>query len=64
MANQRFSFIKRAFDATKDEMWISMVLVIGLTVGLSVIFYIAESMAQPEVFSNYWDALVWAIPGT
>ena len=60
MANQRFSFIKRAFDATKDEMWISMVLVIGLTVGLSVIFYIAESMAQPEVFSNYWDALVWA----
>ena len=60
MESKHFSFIKRAFDATKDEMWISMAVVIGLTVVLSIIFYIAESIAQPEVFSSYWDALVWA----
>lgn len=50
----------KAFRNTKHEMFISMLIVLGTTFLLSAIFYVAESIAQPEVFSSYPDALVWA----
>ncbi len=56
----RLKFIRKAFSATKHEMLISLGIVLALTVVLSLIFYIAESIAQPEVYHNYWDALIWA----
>ena len=56
----RMLFIKKAFQTTKDEMLISLGIILVLTGILSVVFYIAESIAQPDVYRNYWDALVWA----
>lgn len=56
----RLAFIRKAFSATKHEMLISLGIVLALTVVLSIIFYIVESIAQPDVYRDYWDALVWA----
>ncbi len=56
----RLQFIRKAFSATKHEMLISLGIVLALTVILSIIFYIVESIAQPDVYRDYWDALVWA----
>lgn len=56
----RLRFIKNAFASTKHEMLISLGMILALTGVLSVIFYIAERIAQPDVYTNYWDALVWA----
>lgn len=50
---------KNAFVKTKDEMVISMTILLVLTFGLTLIFYLAESSVQPDVFENYGDALVW-----
>ena len=56
----RMLFIKKAFQTTKDEMLISLGIILVLTCILSVVFYIVESIAQPDVYRNFWDALVWA----
>ena len=56
----RMQFIRKAFGATKHEMLISLGIILVLTVFLSIFFYIAESIAQPDVYRTYWDALVWA----
>lgn len=56
----RMLFIKKAFQTTKDEMLISLGIILILTCILSIVFYIVESIAQPDVYRNYWDALVWA----
>lgn len=56
----RMLFIKKAFQTTKDEMLISLGIILVLTGILSIVFYIVESIAQPDVYRNYWDALVWA----
>lgn len=56
----RLQFVRKAFATTKHEMLISLGLVLALTIVLSFIFYIAESIAQPDVYHTYWDALIWA----
>ena len=56
----RLLFIRKAFSATKHEMLISLGIILVLTIFLSIIFYIVESIAQPDVYRDYWDALVWA----
>ena len=56
----RLQFVRKAFATTKHEMLISLGIILVLTVVLSIIFYIVESIAQPDVYRNYWDALVWA----
>lgn len=52
-------FIK-AFSNTKHEMLVSLCIVLVLTFALSLLFYVAESVAQPDVFHDYVDALIWA----
>lgn len=56
---KKFSIINTAFDKTKKEMAISMAILLVLTFGLSGVFYVVESVAQPDVFESYSDALVW-----
>lgn len=53
-------FIHKAFAATKYEMLISLCVILLLTTLLSVLYYVVESIAQPDVYRNFWDALVWA----
>ena len=49
-----------AFRATKEEMLFSLAIVLVVTIFLSVIFFVIESTAQPDVFSRYSDAVIWA----
>lgn len=49
-----------AFTNTKREMLLSLTIVLIVTFVLSAIFYVVESVAQPDLFQNYTDALVWA----
>jgi len=53
-------FIRDAFASTRREMVISLGFVVALTLLLAWIFYTVESIAQPDVFTSYFDAFVWA----
>lgn len=44
-------------------MWISLQVLIVVTLILSLALFLVEHNAQPEVFSNYWDALLWSTMG-
>ena len=57
---ERLRFIRKAFSTIKDEMLISLGIIIVLTCILSLIFFVVERIAQPDVFADYGDAIVWA----
>ena len=57
---ERLRFIRKAFSTTKNEMLISLCIIIVLTCILSLIFLTVERIAQPDVFADYGDAIVWA----
>ena len=57
---ERLRFIQKAFSTTKNEMLISLCIIIVLTCILSLIFLFVEHIAQPDVFADYGDAIVWA----
>ena len=57
---ERLRFIRKAFSTTKNEMLISLCIIIVLTCILSLIFLAVEHVAQPDVFDDYGDAIVWA----
>lgn len=57
---ERLRFIRKAFSTIKDEMLISLGIIIVLTGILSILFFVAERIAQPDVFTSYGDAIVWA----
>ena len=52
---------KRAHNATKREMWLSLKILSCITVVLWWLFYHYEHKAQPEVFGNCWQALAWTV---
>ena len=57
---ERLRFIRKAFSTTKNEMLISLCIIIVLTCILSLIFLVVERVAQPDVYADYGDAIVWA----
>ena len=52
---------KRAHNATKRVMWLSLKILSCITVVLWWLFYYYEHKAQPEVFGNCWQALAWTV---
>lgn len=48
---------KRAYDATKHQIWISVFLLLIVTVVFALLMWIAEGNSNPNF--NFWDALVW-----
>lgn len=57
---ERLRFIRKAFSTIKIEMLISLAIIIVLTCILSLIFLFVEHIAQPDVYADYGDAIVWA----
>lgn len=57
---ERLRFIRKAFSTIKIEMLISLAIIIVLTCILSLIFLFVEHIAQPDVYVDYGDAIVWA----
>lgn len=55
-----FIFFWKGMQAAKREMWVSVQVLLVLTLILSVILYVVEHAAQPEVYTNLWDSIVWS----
>lgn len=58
-----FQLFWRAVKSTRHEMWVSLQVLIATTLVLSLLLYLVEHPAQPDVFQNYWDALLWSFMG-
>ena len=58
-----FRLFWRAVKSTRHEMWVSLQVLVAATLVLSLLLYLVEHSAQPEVFRNYWDALLWSFMG-
>ena len=58
-----FRLFWRAVKSTRHEMWVSVQVLVAATLVLSLLLFTVEHRAQPEVFRNYWDALLWSFMG-
>ncbi|MDE7414499.1 MAG: hypothetical protein K2N05_12040 [Muribaculaceae bacterium] len=58
-----FKLFWRAIKSTRHEMWVSLQVLVATTLVLSLLLYIVEHNAQPEVFHSYWDAMLWSFMG-
>lgn len=58
-----FRFFWKGLQAANREMWVSVQVLLILTLVLSVILYVFEHMAQPDVYGNLWDSIVWSFMG-
>ena len=56
-----FVLFGRAFKNAKNDFWVSVQVLLVMTFVLALLFYFVEHTAQPEEYSNPWDAFVWAI---
>ena len=56
-----FVLFGRAFKNARNDFWVSIQVLLVATVVLAILFFIVEHIAQPEEYSNPWDAFVWAI---
>ena len=63
MSFASFRLFWRAVKTTRHELWVSVQVLVAATLFLSLLLFIVEHRAQPEVFSNYWDALLWSFMG-
>lgn len=55
-----FILFGRAFKNARKDFWVSFQVLFVVTVILAIVFYFVEHVAQPEVYSNPLQALVWA----
>lgn len=55
-----FRLFWQAIKSTKHEMWVSLQVLVAMTLILSVVLYFIEHNAQPLVYRNYGDALLWS----
>ncbi len=58
-----FRFFWKGLQAANREMWVSIQVLLILTLALSVLLYVFEHMAQPDVYGNLWDSIVWSFMG-
>lgn len=61
--SKSFKLFWHAVKSTRHEMWISLQVLIAVTLILSLALYLVEHNAQPEVFSSYWDVFLWSTMG-
>ena len=55
-----FILFGRAFKNAKNDFWVSIQVLFWISLVLAIVFYFVEHMAQPEEYSNPWQAIVWA----
>ncbi len=56
-----FILFGRAFKNARKDFWVSIQVLFWITIALTILFYFVEHTAQPEEYSNPWQAFVWAI---
>lgn len=55
-----FKLFWNAIKGSGPDIWVSLQVVIGITVVLAIIFYFAEHRAQPEEY-GFWQSIWWAL---
>lgn len=55
-----FRLLSSAIKSKKSELWVSLQFLGIVTVILSLILYFVEHNAQPDVYVNGWDSVLWA----
>lgn len=55
-----FQILGKAISSKKEELSVSMVFLVIITLILSFLLYFAEHDAQPELCENGWQTIVWA----
>ena len=61
MKTNSFVLFGRAFKNAKNDFWVSIQVLLVVTLVVALIFYFVEHSAQPEEYKNPWDAFVWAV---
>ena len=56
-----FVLFGRAFKYAKKDFWVSIQVLLVITIVLAILFYFVEHNAQPEEYRNPWNAFVWAL---
>ena len=51
------SLFSRAYNATKHQIFVSMMLLLMVTMVFAILMWLAEGSANPDF--GFWDALVW-----
>lgn len=54
-----FKYLREGIRATWQDMWISLQVLVGLTIVLSIALYCFEHVVQPREYATWWDAIVW-----
>lgn len=55
-----FRFFFKGLKLCKHEIWVSIQVLIVLTLLFSALLYMVEHLAQPDVYTNFWDNLLWS----
>ena len=55
-----FRLLSSAIKSKKSELWVSLQFLGIVTIILSLILYFVEHNAQPDVYVNGWDSVLWA----
>lgn len=55
-----FSLFFKAIANTKHEMWVSVQVLLAITVVLAVVLWAVEYSVQPDVYSNPLQTFIWA----
>ena len=55
-----FSLLWKAISNCKEEIWRASKVLLAITCMLFVVFYIAESIAQPGIYRNPLRGFIWA----
>ena len=55
-----FRLLSSAIKSKKNELWVSLQFLSIVTVILSLILFFVEHYAQPDVYENGWDSVLWA----
>lgn len=56
-----FRYFWKGLIAAKREMWVSLQVLIVVTLVLSVLLYLVEHSAQPDDYSSLWDSILWSM---
>lgn len=55
-----FYFFYKGLQYANAQMWVSLQVLVVLTGVLAVVLYFVEHTAQPDVYTNLWDSVVWS----
>ena len=55
-----FKLLSSAIKSKKSELWVSLQFLGIVTIILSLILFFVEHNAQPDVYVNGWDSVLWA----